>query len=188
MTLEIYDDTIEFTTVTDALDSLRSDIDTFLCGLHSERKYIFIDTEGILQSKFIILARKNSEIVGLTGLKMIWSIFPRSYIIVKKDYHGTQLGKTLKMRIIEEIKKKYSYMLTIVIDENLSSMILNLSTGSRIVGKQANLYFLINPFNTRGLSFYYMIKILFPVFKLCRGFTERFFKKSADSNNSPSRV
>lgn len=154
-----------FINITNKLNQHKDAINYFLVKLNSETEYFNLRLERILKSEVVIVAKDNNEIIGIGGLEKKYRII-RNYLLIKKEYQGRSLGKHFVDELLIAAKNNYNLIMAIIDEENIISLKLHRISGYKIAGKRDNLYYAFNPLNTKGLLFYYLIKIMFPALKI----------------------
>lgn len=154
-----------FIVVGEKLSEYQNEIDRFVGSLSTEKKYLNINFQRVMNSRLVILAMGNHSIVGLGGLEKKRGL-ARSYIVVKKEHQNQFIGAPLFMKILKEAKKKHSIIMGAVEKENIKALKMFLSKGYKHVGEKKRLMYICKPFNASGYLIYLFIKAVFPLYRL----------------------
>jgi len=146
--------------ITDQLSEYEKNIRHFVSLLDSEKEFFRITPERILKSIQVIIARKGSEISGIAGLERKY-FFSLAYVIVKEKYQGTIIGARLQIKNIEESKKIKNIIYGVIEEKNFKSITFNRKLGIQNIGKRGKLCYYALPFNWKGNTLFYIIKVLF---------------------------
>ncbi len=93
-----------------------------------------------IQNFEIILAKEDSEIVGLLRLNYIWSTRPYiEYIFVKEDRRNSGIGKQLLQFLEEYLKNEYAYLFSSSEEQDLKAIEWHRRNGFKEMGKLTDL-------------------------------------------------
>jgi len=157
---------LEYRNITKDLDYYADTINKFLGELDDEKKYFGLKLERVLESKLVIVAIFDDQIVGITGFESKMGII-RSYVVVKKQFHGMRIAENLfKERMRQSSSLKCNLVMAVVEKDNIKSINHCYSRGYRLGGVRGNLLYLFFIINYTGYLQYMLIRILFPFLKL----------------------
>jgi len=159
----------------------RNQLIKFMNALNQEKRYFLLTVDEILESEVLIYEERHGRIAGIAGIRFLPGIIgkffklPLSYIVVLQEFQGQSIGGKLfaeKYRIAEE---KYNYLVNTISKDNQKMLKLNNKLDYKYLGEAKDRYYFLRPFNFRGLSMYYLLKIgfwfLMPFRLLCSKFS-----------------
>jgi len=146
--------------ITDQLSEYEKNIRHFVSLLDSEKEFFRITPERILKSNQVIISRKGLEICGIAGLERKYFI-SLAYVLVKEKYQGTIIGARLQIKNIEESKKIKNIICGVIEEKNFKSITFNRKLGIQNIGQRGKLCYFGLPFNWKGNTLFYIIKVFF---------------------------
>jgi GNAT superfamily N-acetyltransferase len=154
---------VEFKDISHHLIRYRSEIETFLGSLDSERRFFNVSMERITRSELVIAAFMEANIIGIAAIERRFRI-PRSLMIILGSHQGRGMGKWHMSTLLSRAREiGYSLIMGVVDDDNAPALKMDLATGYRIAGKRDNLYYIFCPLNFRGVLYFHIIRLLFPL-------------------------
>lgn len=151
--------------ITDNLPTYRQQIESFLGKLNSEKAYFNLTIERVMNWELVMVEMLNEEIIAIAGLERKFGIV-RNNLVIKKEFHGKGLGKSLLRELLNEAKLEYNIIWAVISEKNIAAIKNNLATGHKMVGNRQGMCYLIAPLNWKGKLLYYIIQALFPTMKL----------------------
>jgi GNAT superfamily N-acetyltransferase len=151
--------------ITDNLPTYRQQIESFLGKLNSEKAYFNLTIERVMNWELVMVEMLNDEITAIAGLERKLGIV-RNNLVIKKEFHGKGLGKSLLRELLSESKMKHNLVWGVISEKNIVAIKNDLATGHKIVGNRQGMCYLIAPLNWKGKLLYYLIRALFPTTKL----------------------
>lgn len=159
-------DNIIYTDITGTLSRYADQLSLFIELLSEEKRYFKLDMARVYRSELIVIAETKGEIVGIVGIERKFFL-PRSYIMLKSDYHGRALGRIFILKLMDLLEKKRYHLVMALTDENnIPGLRLHATTGYRICGKRQNLYYQIKTLDDIGRLSFPMIRLAIPISNL----------------------
>ena len=157
---------IVFVNITNNKFEYKEKVKKFLENLDSERKFFNLDLNRILNLEFIIIAMDGQELIGIAGLERKFSLV-RSIMMISRKHQGKGLGTKFMVRLLDDARNNgYSIIMGVVEEKNIGALKMDYSTGYRFCGKRENLCYIFNPLNTKGMIYFRLIKLLFPLVRI----------------------
>jgi len=135
-------------------NSLRNEITCFYKSLTVEKKDFNLPLPKLLQSRLLVIERRNGKIVGIAGISKRKSFF----IVVKSKYQNQKIGQKLTRKVMECAKRGgYHYITLNVFESNLRAIHIYKKFGftvlfTNLLGSRKNL-FMILPLDFKGLLY-----------------------------------
>lgn len=93
-----------------------------------------------IQNSEIILAKEESEIVGLLRLNYIWSTRPYiEFIFIKEERRNSGIGKQLLQFLEDYLKNEYTYLFSSSEEQDLKAIEWHKRNGFKEMGKLTDL-------------------------------------------------
>jgi RimJ/RimL family protein N-acetyltransferase len=155
---------ISFVDLTPNIEKYRDKIDIFLKDLDTEKEFIGLNVKRLIKSELVFAALHKNEIIGISGLQKKHGI-SRRYTVLRRDYQGKGLGKKFSSKILAHAKKDHNIIMSVIDENNLRALKMASSMGYKKAGRRRDLLTLLLPLNFKGFFLFYLIRLLFPLYR-----------------------
>lgn len=147
----------------------KAELVSFLNSLNEERSSFQAPNNEILKSKIIVSERVSGNLVGIAGIKKKWNI-PELFIVVISKFQGKGIGDKIMKKIGNTAKERYSYLMLKVLKSNKPAINLYRKHGFKLCGVGDDSYFMVLPLKKRGCLIFYILKVIFPLYRIYHKF------------------
>ncbi|WP_290901981.1 GNAT family N-acetyltransferase [Ferroglobus sp.] len=141
----------------------REELADFVSSLREEKEMFRTPLEDLVKSEVILVERVNGEIAGICGI-IKERVFPRLYLVVRRDHQGRGVGKKLHLRLKECVEENYFLVKVTVRKNNKKALSLYKDVDYRVVREDDGFYYMIRL--TKYVFFQPIIVLLFKL--ICR--------------------
>ncbi len=130
---------------------LSKEIAYFYKSLTVEKKDFYLPFPELLQSKLLVIERRNGKIAGIAGISKKKSLF----LVVKNEYQNQKIGQRLTRKVIDHAKKrKYHHITLNVFQYNVKAIHIYRKFGftvlfTNLTSSREN-FFMMLPLDFRG--------------------------------------